>query len=362
MRTSLGSSDKKIVARAKAAESMARIRTKAKALHAEVKKHQKIAAVSYYLNRINDLRDILRKYLTDDEISQIETQAIKQFDEELGDDKKTKARGQRTQPNLESFFKDHPDIPQVPAVAMMSPAIHKLYNEWMDEKNPGRVEQRQMSNRRTESKPEIYFTRIRNEARYKGRRFEISLETALQLINDPCFYCAQTFDTLGIDAVDHRLGFILGNIESCCKDCNKMKADYNVKDFIRIMCNIGAKHSKGITWASNYVFEVQASDVNSTSFKGYQYHARKKGRSFEISKKDFERITSEPCHYCGFSSRPVGLDRVNSEPYYTTANVVPSCGACNRIKRQYTYEAFIAKAKQICLTWARKFPSSNDDA
>lgn len=358
----MSTADKKLTARSKAAETMARIRAKAKALHDEVKKYQKIAAVSYFYNDVNRLREFLRKYVSDEEISRIETQAIKQFDEQLGDDKQTNARGPRMQPDLEGFFKAYPGITQVPTVALMSPKTRKLYQEWMDEKNPERVEQRQMSNRRTEAKPETYFTRILNEARYKGRRFEISLETALQMINDPCFYCAQAFDTLGIDAVDHRLGFIQGNIQSCCTDCNKMKADYHVKDFVRIMCNIGAKHSNGAAWTPNYSFEVPASDVKSSSFKAYKYHAQKKGRPFEISNKDFTKITSMPCDYCGFFSRCVGLDRVNSEPYYKIANVVPSCGSCNRMKRQYAYKPFIAKATQICCNWAAKFHNLDNNA
>lgn len=91
-------------------------------------------------------------------------------------------------------------------------------------------------------------------------------------------------------------------------------------------------------------------------YKSYKHNAKRRNYSFDISMEDFRLIIAQPCHYCGIApyqthrhdgtSKSVavfnGLDRVNNTIGYTTDNVVPCCGICNRAKDTMSYGEFIA--------------------
>lgn len=338
--------------RAMGRESSNRGAAKRRALYEEAAKYEAMPPLSHFQND-EDICNILRKYVSDEDIKRIKEEAVREYNESIQDEKVPRKES-RSASLLDQFFDTYPEVTRASKVALLSDEDHKKYKNFLDEKDPERVERRQELNRQQEAKPETYFTRIRNEARYKNRPFEISLEAALQLVNERCYYCNNDFEGLGVDAFDHRLGFVPGNVRSCCTPCNKMKADYHGEDFVRIMCNIGATHSSQVNWTPNYTFLVQMRDVYSCSFDGYKHQAKRKERRWEISQTDFNRIVSQPCHYCRISNRNVGLDRVNSEPYYTIDNVLPCCGSCNRVKRGYKYEFFITKAVQISQYWTAK--------
>lgn len=69
-------------------------------------------------------------------------------------------------------------------------------------------------------------------------------------------------------------------------------------------------------------------------FNNYKYTAKKKGRTFGFSRKEFVETTSKECYYCGASPR---LDNTLG---YTLGNCVPCCTVCNYAKRDMTEEEF----------------------
>lgn len=57
-------------------------------------------------------------------------------------------------------------------------------------------------------------------------------------------------------------------------------------------------------------------------------------RSWTIAEDDFTKLIVLPCHYCKrihFESG-IGLDRIDNSLGYTSSNVLPCCGTCNRIR------------------------------
>jgi len=46
-----------------------------------------------------------------------------------------------------------------------------------------------------------------------------------------CFYCGIKMGGVGIDRVDNKIGYVEGNCVPCCKTCNWMKSDLNIKQF-----------------------------------------------------------------------------------------------------------------------------------
>jgi hypothetical protein len=184
------------------------------------------------------------------------------------------------------------------------------------------------------------------------------MDTMSDISDHPCYYCGETFDGYGVDAVDIKAGFVEGNVQACCTFCNRSKADHHWHDFVRIMCNIGATHTDDSDWNFQYQFVNEAKDVDSVGLAQYKNRARSKDLRFEISDGDFYALVSQSCHYCGFDDRLVGLDRVEPSGHYTMDNVVPSCGACNFIKRGSDKARFVEKAIAIFSNWKAKLAAT----
>jgi hypothetical protein len=87
----------------------------------------------------------------------------------------------------------------------------------------------------------------------------------------------------------------------------------------------------------------------------YKYSAKKRGKEFKLSYRQFRGITSQNCHYCG--SKPLqirhpkncqspyihnGIDRKDSDRGYTMDNCLPCCGICNRAKSNMSYSDFLS--------------------
>ena len=73
----------------------------------------------------------------------------------------------------------------------------------------------------------------------------------------------------------------------------------------------------------------------------YRWHARKRGRTWELDNEFCLTLMNEPCHYCGFVAKFLnGIDRKDNARGYEIDNVLPCCGTCNYAKRCMSYENF----------------------
>ena len=50
----------------------------------------------------------------------------------------------------------------------------------------------------------------------------------------------------GIDRIDSNKGYTKDNVISCCEMCNRMKSDYNVKDWLRKVKTIAERIEEGV--------------------------------------------------------------------------------------------------------------------
>ncbi len=90
-------------------------------------------------------------------------------------------------------------------------------------------------------------------------------------------------------------------------------------------------------------------------FKRYQRQAKTRNLTFRITLEEFERLISQPCHYCGEYGDSehdgfVGLDRVDNRIGYILTpvpNVVPACMECNFAKRVMVSDRFIAMCVRV---------------
>ena len=81
--------------------------------------------------------------------------------------------------------------------------------------------------------PKGKYIVYKSSAKKRGLQFLLTLDTFKQILKQPCFYCNDAFDSIGIDRVDNKIGYIDDNIVSCCYSCNLMKRAMSQDSFIR---------------------------------------------------------------------------------------------------------------------------------
>lgn len=70
-------------------------------------------------------------------------------------------------------------------------------------------------------------------------------------------------------------------------------------------------------------------------YRRAKYDTKRDGKVFYISFKEYARLISNPCYYCGMSLKDhygSGLDRINNNKGYYKNNVLPCCGNCNKTR------------------------------
>jgi len=107
----------------------------------------------------------------------------------------------------------------------------------------------------------------------RGFAFELSRDTFIELIHQPCFYCGEIDSNTwinrrtgeqylynGIDRVDNSKGYTEGNVVPCCAPCNWSKSDRSLKEYIAWARKIVA-YQDGKTEPSlvNNLFNIKAS-------------------------------------------------------------------------------------------------------
>lgn len=83
-------------------------------------------------------------------------------------------------------------------------------------------------------------------------------------------------------------------------------------------------------------------------FQIYKSRAKRFNRDFTLSYKQFEKLFSSACFYCG-SLIKIGIDRKDSSKGYTPKNSVSCCFPCNRLKTKASSKNFI----NICIAVAK---------
>lgn len=84
-------------------------------------------------------------------------------------------------------------------------------------------------------------------------------------------------------------------------------------------------------------------------YRKYQRDAKKCGKKFSLSYKEFLEIIYKSCHYCGDPPKPRdrsplpmnGVDRVDNKIGYVISNCVPCCRNCNFLKSSSSKEKFL---------------------
>lgn len=76
------------------------------------------------------------------------------------------------------------------------------------------------------------FMDCKRAAAKRNKEFNISLEKFNAETQKPCGYCGTVDEKRGLDRIDNNVGYLEKNVISCCWQCNWMKSDYSVKEFL----------------------------------------------------------------------------------------------------------------------------------
>lgn len=105
---------------------------------------------------------------------------------------------------------------------------HREY--WQQNKN-------KLNKKRRET-PKGIFNRYKDAATNRNISFELSFDQFLVYWQQPCFYCADSIETCGIDRMENLKGYQVENCIACCKKCNIMKNSMSVREWILHMKKI----------------------------------------------------------------------------------------------------------------------------
>jgi hypothetical protein len=192
----------------------------------------------------------------------------------------------------------------------------------------------------------IQNTYIRNcQIHRRHKNWDLGMEEAIRLIQQKCRYCGTyksdvnddgiTYSCMGIDRVDNKKGYELGNCVSCCSLCNYFKYTYTPTDFLRYCRFIHENFG---------TMEQRNRKIKTAGYNKYVIWAKNRGKQFRITKTDFTKITSMKCFYCADKndSGQIGIDRVFSDRGYCldTNDLVSACAVCNNMKKDYGIKTF----------------------
>ena len=72
-------------------------------------------------------------------------------------------------------------------------------------------------------KPKNKYKEYQQSAAHRNHEFKLSYVEFMHFWRVPCHYCEGHIETVGLDRLDNSVGYIEGNVISCCETCNKMK-------------------------------------------------------------------------------------------------------------------------------------------
>lgn len=128
--------------------------------------------------------------------------------------------------------------------------------------------------------------------------------------------------------------------------CNECKLDKSEEQFYKDLSRPKGRVARCIECYKN---KQKIDRINNTRrrFAEIKSNAIRRGFNWELTLFDYESICFDPCYFCGDSSRIMGIDRKNNEPYYNSLNTIPCCKICNGMKSDMKLKEFLEHVRKI---------------
>lgn len=213
------------------------------------------------------------------------------------------------------------------------------------EKNPDKVA---MFNENRKKSIDHIFYAYQDKAERRGLKFFIDRELFEHIIKTECYYCDYIDEDgiNGMDRLNNNGDYSEDNTVACCKMCNFMKNTLNESTFILMCSHISYHNNYEISKLYPHVFNNYCGD----NYEYYVISADKRGKTFELTKKQYYKLKNGKCYLCGRESNDKhnnGIDRYDNSQGYTIDNCRTCCGDCNYMKKNYDYDEFINQCALI---------------
>ena len=100
----------------------------------------------------------------------------------------------------------------------------------------------------TNDRPELWgttssgdYNTYKHVATRKNRAFDFTKERFEEITSMPCTYCHRSNGAHGLDRIDNDIGYIEGNVCSCCRECNYMRGTMSLQEFREVIRLITAR-------------------------------------------------------------------------------------------------------------------------
>lgn len=205
--------------------------------------------------------------------------------------------------------------------------------------------------RSTSMNTERRLNNYKQGAKRRGYSWELTRAKFEALVKGTCHYCGDVYDgksLLGIDRQDNLHGYTEDNSVTCCCECNIMKLDHRLEDFLQYCRNI-ITHYPATGKRCENVEPTTATFNEWLSLLDNRNKKRAKGPIISsITEEQYRQFLDGTCHYCNNTNfLRNGLDRVNSDGNYDPDNIVPACSICNVMKMDLDLEVFLKKVRRI---------------
>ncbi len=143
----------------------------------------------------------------------------------------------------------------------------------------------------------VSYQCYKKKAKDKGIDFHVSKSIFNQIRQNECYLCGKPSSQThynGIDRVNNNLGYVKGNIDSCCGTCNFIKRDQSLKDMIFQCKNIFDMCGFAIGRNSYDVFkEHLTSEIGQSACDKWEQHRKTYDGRYHIVKSCRQKESEE---------------------------------------------------------------------
>jgi hypothetical protein len=75
----------------------------------------------------------------------------------------------------------------------------------------------------------------------RGLVWNLSFQEFMNLYGQPCVYCGQVPDRIGLDRIDNAKGYESANVVPCCWICNDMRGRMTIEAFLKHVLLIASR-------------------------------------------------------------------------------------------------------------------------
>jgi len=163
--------------------------------------------------------------------------------------------------------------------------------------------------------------------------------------------CEECLEVIRVkERADHAALRDSGNCLGCGKDLSALIEGFRKDDVQRCEeCYEKLKETEKNRVREPRNYRKECNDNLDRYYTEYNSSACKRGLLFDLSFDVFCELVSSPCEYCDahVADEVNGIDRVDNMVGYIYENSVSCCGACNKMKSDYTIDEFKAHIVRI---------------